>query len=55
MYEDGNYVDNLIYNNAIEQEQEEMTNLLGKHGYQENCITGRRQRRIPQYAAGRDQ
>ena len=28
MYEDGNYVDNLISNNAIEQEQEEMTNLL---------------------------
>jgi len=31
MYEDGNYVDNLISNNAIEQEQEEMTNLLALH------------------------
>ena len=31
MYEEGNYVDNLISNNAIEQEQEEMTNLLALH------------------------
>ena len=31
MYEDGNYVDNLISNNAIEQEQEEMTNLFALH------------------------
>ncbi len=31
MYEDGNYVDNLISNNAIEQEQEEMTDLLALH------------------------
>ena len=31
MYEDGNYVDNLISNNAIEQEQKEMTELLALH------------------------
>ena len=31
MYEDRSYVDNLISNNAIEQEQEEMTNLLALH------------------------
>ena len=31
MYEEGNYVDNLISNNAIEQEQKEMTNLLALH------------------------
>ena len=31
MYEDGNYVDNLISNNAIEQEQKEMTDLLALH------------------------
>ena len=31
MYEEGNYVDNLISNNAIEQEQKEMTDLLALH------------------------
>ena len=31
MYEEGNYVDNLISNNAIEQEQKEMTELLALH------------------------
>ena len=31
MYEAGNYVDNLISNNAIEQEQKEMTDLLALH------------------------
>lgn len=31
MYEDGNYMDNLISNNAIEQEQKEMTELLALH------------------------
>ena len=36
MYEDGNYVDNLISNNAIEQEQEEMTNLLALH-FRDTC------------------
>lgn len=36
MYEDGNYVDNLISNNAIEQELEEMTNLLALH-FRDTC------------------
>lgn len=31
MYEEGNYVDNLIFNNAIEQEQKEITDLLALH------------------------
>lgn len=31
MYEEGNYVDNLISNNAIEQEQKEMTDILALH------------------------
>ena len=31
MYEEGDYVDNLISNNAIEQEQGEMTDLLALH------------------------
>ena len=36
MYEDRSYVDNLISNNAIEQEQEEMTNLLALH-FRDTC------------------
>lgn len=31
MYEEGNYVDNIISNNAIEQEQKEITDLLALH------------------------